>query len=559
MRGTMDAAKPDRAGYRLSARGVADRWSAAIDALFADCDAPGQPGVNLAVVQAGRVIHQRGYGLANIEDDIPFSPTTVLHLGSTTKHLCATCLLRLEDRGLLTLDDPVTHWVDELPAFFAAITLRHLATMTSGLADGLNTGLFSGSRSAGLDPVVHLDLLRRLDQPMFAPGAGVTYSNSNYLLLSLAIERAAGLPLDQVMVREIFEPLGMASTALVSDPSVAAPGRARGYALDAQGRAHAQAPMLGLCGDGGVVTSLEDMIRWARAYASGEMARDFRQRLETVARLPDGSQTSYALGMGVSRLFGQTRVSHGGGMPGYLADFTYLPDADLFVIWLSNRMDPLLFERTDSIVAAVLGLAEDATPTAVKDTDLDGLRSVYVDHSLGCTAEFEAADTGTVLHIMGERLALERTGQGAYRPTKTSAYFPFRIANRERNGRPIVEMKLATADWVEMIPWVETDAAGFDAADYVGEYRSQAMGETHYVLALDGGLEITLASPTRTLLWRRLKPRGGDLFSAMIPGEPSDTDVSVIFKRDAAGRVDRLDYNLVRNRGVSFSRRSDRS
>ena len=164
-------------------------------------------------------------------------------------------------------------------------------------------------------------------------------------------------------------------------------------------------------------------------------------------------------------------------------------------------MDPLLFERTDSIVAAVLGLAEDATPTAVKDTDLDGLRSVYVDHSLGCTAEFEAADTGTVLHIMGERLALERTGQGAYRPTKTSAYFPFRIANRERHGRPIVEMKLATADWVEMIPWVETDAAGFDAADYVGEYRSQAMGETHYVLALDGGLEITLASPTRTLLW----------------------------------------------------------
>jgi D-aminopeptidase len=560
MRGKMDAATVERTGYLRSRQGVAGPSSASIDSLFGDCDRTGAPGVNLAVVQAGRVIHRRGYGLANVEDDVPFTADTVLHLGSTTKHLTAACVLILEDRGLLSLDDPITRWVDGLPGFFAAISLRHLLTMTSGLPDGLNASLFSGSQSAGLSRGAHLDLLRRLERPMFAAGAGTTYSNSNYLLLSETIERSGGAPLAEVMAREIFKPVGMASTALVADPTLAMPGKARGYGLDAEGQPHNQTAMLDLCGDGGVVTTLGDMIAWAGAYADGRLARDFRRRLEAEARLPDGSATSYGLGMGVTTAFGLHKASHGGGMPGYLADFAYVPDAELFVIWLANRMDPLLFERTDKIIGLVLEREPPAAPAPeTDDTELGGLSGVYVDHSVGCTAEFEAADGATILHVMGERLIPERTGPGAYRPTKATAYYPFRIVAGERDGRSLVEMKLATADWARMTPWVEDDAKDFVAEDFVGEYRSEVMGETHCVRATEGGLEVTLDSPTRTLLWRLLKPRGGDLFSAVIPGEPSDTDVSLIFRRDAGGRVDRFDYNLSRNRGVTFVRRGDRS
>lgn len=550
----MDAVRPERAGYLQSRTGVADRWSAAIDALFADCDSPGQPGLALAVVKDGRVVHRRGYGVANVEDDVAFGGETVLHLGSTTKHLTATCVLILEDQGVLGLDDPITRWVDGLPGFCQAISLRHLLNMTSGLPDGLNASLFGGARSALLTRAAHLDLLRRLERPMFAPGAGTTYSNSNYLLLSETIERAAKAPLAEVMARLIFEPAGMASTALVTNPSLATPHKARGYAVDGEGRVQVQAAMLDLCGDGGVVTSLDDMVRWAQAYAEGRPARDFRRRLETEARLGDGAATGYALGMGVTRAFGQTKVAHGGGMPGYLADFASLPDAGLTVIWLANRMDPALFERTDRVFAVLL---ERATPAEEvrQDPDLARLSGVYVDRTLGCAVEFEQTDEGPVVHVMGERLVPDRIGPGQYRPTKATAYFPFRLTALEHRGRPIVEMKLATCDWVRLSPWFEDDAGEVALGDYVGEYRSEVMGETHHVRLADDGLEVTLASPTRTLLWRGLKPRGGELFSAVIPGEPSDTDVSLMFRRGPDGQVERFDYNLVRNRGVTFVRR----
>lgn len=553
----MDTDEPHGGGHLRSRLGVAGGHSAAIDALFADCDRPGQPGVNLCVVRGGDVVHRRGYGVANVEEDSPFTAETVLHLGSTTKHLCACCVLILEDRGLLTLEDPITRWVEGLPAFFGAISLRHLLTMTSGLPDGLNASLFSGGTSAGISQAAHLALLRRLPAPMFAPGAGTTYSNSNYLLVSKALERAAGAPLADLMDREIFAPLGMADTALHPDPSVAAPRRARGYAIDGQGRARTQASMLELCGDGAVVTTLEDMARWAAAYRTGRLARDFRARLEAEARLCDGAATGYGLGIGLTSVGGRAKISHGGGMPGYLADFAYVPHEDLFVIWLANRMDPGLFDRTDRIIEAVLGAAERPASSLAPVRPLAGLSGVWVERSLGCTAEFEIGDDGPVLHVMGERLIPEPTGPGAYRPSKASAYYPFRVTDRVRAGRPVIEMKLALAEWSEMTPWVEDDAEGVAPADYAGAYRSDLFGETHYVRAADGGLEVTLGSPSRALLWRALKPRGGGLFSAVIPGEPSDTDVSLLFHRGPDGRVERFEYNLARNRAVAFVRLAD--
>jgi D-alanyl-D-alanine carboxypeptidase len=523
-------------------------YSAKLDALFADCAGNG-PGLVLAVLRANEVIHRAGYGMANVEDGVPFTPQTVLHLGSTTKHMTAICALLFEDRGAWSLTDPITHWVDGLPAFYEAITLEHLLSMRSGLPDGLNLGLLAGVTVAGLDSDLHLGFLRGLAAPMFAPGEGLTYSNSNYFLLSLAIERVAGEPLAQVMRRALFQPLGMTATALISDPSVAIAHKARGYAIDADGCAKLQPLMAGLCGDGGVVTTIEDYTRWAKAYAGDHFGA--RRRLETEGRVADGALSGYGLGMGVSRVCALAKVAHGGGMPGYLAEFAYVPEADTFVLWLANRMDPRLFDLTDKAIATVVDRMADAPPPPAV---LKGVRGVYVEHGVGCTAEFETTEEGTVLHVMGERLIPCDVGDGVFRPTKTSAYFPFRLTDRVRDGRPVLEMKLSTAQWRELTPWTEADADGVRLSDYVGAYRSALLGETHYVEQGPEGLEISLKSRMRALLWRALKPRGQDLFSAVIAGEPSDTDVTIIFRRDSEGRTIGFDYNLSRTRGVRFER-----
>ncbi|HEY1426218.1 MAG TPA: hypothetical protein VGF50_06055, partial [Caulobacteraceae bacterium] len=162
---------------------------------------------------------------------------------------------------------------------------------------------------------------------------------------------------------------------------------------------------------------------------------------------------------------------------------------------------------------------------------------------------------GTILHVMGERLELAAAGDGLVRPTKASAYYPFRIGEA-KSGRPLVEMKIGTARFQTFKPFEEADAASVDLAAYVAAYRSPLLGETHYVRLTEAGLEVTLDSAVRALIWRGLKPRGGDLFSGVIPGEPSDTDVSMIFRRDAAGAISGFDYNLSRFRGAWFERQS---
>src|ERR1700733_14681267 len=110
----------------------------AIDELYSACHTPRHPGLAIAIVDRGAVVFQRAYGLACIEQEAPLGVHSLLHLGSTTKHFCAACLLILEDRQALSLDDSVRQYVPELPAFADAISLRRLLNMTSGLPDGLN-------------------------------------------------------------------------------------------------------------------------------------------------------------------------------------------------------------------------------------------------------------------------------------------------------------------------------------------------------------------------------------------------------------------------------------
>ncbi len=536
--------------------GVSDQ----IDAVFSACGAPGRPGIALGVIDRGEVVCRRAYGLADVEVEEPLTTASLLHLGSTTKHFCAASLLILEDRGRLSLEDPVGQHLPELAGFVGAISLRRLLNMTSGLPDALNYAFFAGLPPDGLTPQAHLEIVRRLPEPMFAPGEGTTYSNTNYFLASLVVERLGGEPLADFMRRELFEPLSMTSTRLLAEPASDLANQALGYTIDPQGAAIVQPPMNHLCGDGGIVTNLEDLLLWAGAYATGAIpVRDLRARLETEGRLGDGSPTGYGLGMGLSTSLGLKKVSHGGGMPGFLADFAYWPKADLAVVWLSNWMDPALFERTDEVAALALG-GRPGTPKAPAsiDSDLACLEGLYANYSLGCTAQFDRTEDGAVLHVMGERLSLRRTAKRSWRPTKTSAYFPFRLTDRTEGGRPILQMRLSERRWSELRPIPDAPFASDDLERYAGVYRCDPLDLTHRIELNEGGLEVALDPPDRQLMWRQLKARGNDLFSAVIPGEPSDTDVSLIFRRDAAGQVAGFAYNLARTRGVAFRRCDDR-
>jgi CubicO group peptidase (beta-lactamase class C family) len=240
-----------RDGYRKSREGVRGAASDEIDALFAGLDGESHPGLNLAVIKNGETIHQHGYGVADIEHDIPFTADTVLRLGSTSKHICAATILLLQNDNLLSVEDDVRKHVPEMPDLGVKLTLDHLMRMSSGLPDWLNLPIFSGLREGGQPQRADiLKWLPRLDRLMFNPGTSTSYSNTNYALLSLVIERLTGESIAEVIRRRVFEPLGMTHTRIVPWIGEVVPQMARGYMPGADGK-----PVLGfmlaeISGDG---------------------------------------------------------------------------------------------------------------------------------------------------------------------------------------------------------------------------------------------------------------------------------------------------------------------
>ncbi len=537
----MSTGNATRNGYLASADGVQGPHSAAIDALFAGFDRPGHAGANVLVLKDGVAVHRRGYGVANIEDDVPFCATTVSHLGSTTKHFCSTALLILEDRGRLSLSDSIRKFVPELPAFAAPITLRHLLGMASGLPDCLVFPLFIGlDDSADLTRAIHLDVLSRLTAPMFAPGAGMTYSNSNYLLITMVVERVTSDTLAEFLRHEVFAPLGMDATSLVDDVATAVPFKASGYAPDAKGSVKRAPFDVELCGDGGIVSTLDDMARWLLHYRSGGLlARNFRARLEEPIPLSDGTVIPYRLGIMATEARGRRRVTHGGGLPGYLCDFSYFPDGDLGVVILTNLMDVSLLEQTDAIADIVLGVRP-----AAEICDIPA--GFYVNRDRGYVVEIRIVDGARVCYALGEKITLHKTQVGCFESAKPSVY----LSVRATEGSAL-EIRCGT---VEPLLFEPEQANTPDLADYAGAYENPLLGETHHVFIDAGTLRVRRTSRLRPLVWDVLKPRGGDVFSAIISGEPSETGMGIVFRRDTAGRIAALEYSTARVRGLRFER-----
>jgi CubicO group peptidase (beta-lactamase class C family) len=254
-----------------------------------------------------------------------------------SKQFQALAVLLLEQDGRLRLDDPVRRYVPELPAHAAAITLRQLLNHTGGLRDYLMLASLAGRPS---DFVITeravLEALARQRQLNFAPGSEHLYSNSGYVLLSLVVQRVSGQRLDDFARARIFTPLGMGQTRFQHDHTALVPGRANGHAREG-GAWHLANSLLDVVGDGGLYTSVEDLLRWGAAFDHPAYAPLLR-RMGTPDSLADGRPIANGYGMGLSRSThrGVTVVAHGGALAGYRTHFLHLPGEGLAVAVLCN-------------------------------------------------------------------------------------------------------------------------------------------------------------------------------------------------------------------------------
>ncbi|HYW10381.1 MAG TPA: serine hydrolase domain-containing protein, partial [Longimicrobium sp.] len=339
---------------------------ARVDSLFAAWNNPRSAGCAVSVAQNGRTVLSRAYGSANLEHGIPNTPATVFEAGSVSKQFTAAAIVLLARQGKLSLDDDVRRHVPEVPDYGTRITLRHLLNHTSGLRDwGSVMQLAGWPRGTRIYTHAHtLDVVSRQKALNFTPGAEYSYSNTGYNLLAMIVERVSGESFSAFTRRELFTPLGMTKTEWRDDFTRTVPGRASAYTLDG-GAWHLQMPFENVHGNGGLLTTVEDLQRWNQALDAGTIAG--LDTLETQGVLNNGRRIEYALGLAVAELRGVREVSHSGATAGYRAYLARYPDAGVSVALLCNagNANPELATRAAGLFMADRFRPAPAPPAAV--------------------------------------------------------------------------------------------------------------------------------------------------------------------------------------------------
>ncbi len=447
---------------------------AEFDRVFAEYDRPGSPGCALGVIQNGEFLYARGYGEANLEHAVPITPATVFRIASVSKQFTAMVVLLLEERGDLSLDDRLGRWLPELE-HLGSITVRHLVHHTSGLRDYLVLTWLAGYRETDYyDADQLMGLLSRQQALNFAPGEEFLYSNTGYFLLGVIAARAGGESFESLAEELIFAPLGMRDTRFYSDTTEVVRQRAYGYSGADDGFAISMTP-LPIVGDGGVFTSVNDLLAWDRNFYDNTLGQgdpELIRRWITPGRLNDGEPAAgnggwlYAAGIGLDEYRGLRRVSHGGGFVGFRAQMARYPDVRTTIITLCNvaQSNPTgLGERVaDALLADTLGLAPAPTTEASEEgvpdefsvsmSQLRQYQGRYVSRELGTTYTIEIRDGQLVVQPEGrDALLLQAVDGETFVDTTNGVRLRFA---RDRAGRVDgfdVEAGRVTNLWFERI------------------------------------------------------------------------------------------------------------
>lgn len=323
-----------------SAQDSASNLNLKVDAIFATYDKPDSPGCALGVIKDSKLVYARGYGMANLEHNIPNGPKLVYDIGSTSKQFAAASILLLAQQGKLSLDDDVRKHIPELPAYQKPITIRHLLHHTSGLRDYLTLFSLAGMNFDNTTTEKDaLDIIVRQKALNFTPGDEWLYSNSGYFLLSIIIKRASGKSYPEFAKESIFDPLGMKHTLVLDNHKKIVPMRATGYSPGRAAVGSFQIEMSNFeqTGDGAVMTSIEDLLLWDRNFYEPKVGgKVFLDQMSAVGAFNSGEKHDYAAGLIIGEHKGLRRVSHGGSWAGYRSELARFPDQKFSVVCLCN-------------------------------------------------------------------------------------------------------------------------------------------------------------------------------------------------------------------------------
>lgn len=330
-------------GYAAEASSYpSTKLSAQVDKLFAPWDKPESPGAAVGVFKDGKIIYAKGYGIANLDYDIPMSPQTALRTGSLSKQFIAMAIALLAEQGKLSVDDDIREYLPEIPDYGKPITLSHLLHHTSGIREYITlVSLIGKPEGSGYvyTPDDLLSMLARQKALDFTPGEKYSYSNSGYFLLAEIISRVSGTSASHFLKKNIFEPLGMTNTILYDNPNDIVKNRGVGYSPLEGGGYRLNILRLKVIGDLGVVTTVEDFFKWDQNFYTNKLGKASPTLIETLlstGTLNNGEKQGYAYGLELGSYRGLNTVHHSGSAVGFVTNYLQFPQQKLSIIVLSN-------------------------------------------------------------------------------------------------------------------------------------------------------------------------------------------------------------------------------
>jgi CubicO group peptidase (beta-lactamase class C family) len=505
----------------------------AVDAVFARWTAR-TPGCAVGVAAEGRPLLERAYGMADLEHDAPNAPDTIFEAGSVSKQFTAAAVLLLARDGKLSLDDPVRKHVPELPEYGAPLTIRHMLSHTSGLRDWGNVAAIAGwPRTTRVHTHAHvLDIVSRQRALNFPPGTRWSYSNTGYNLAAVIVSRVSGQPFAEFTRERIFGPLGMTRTSWRDDHTRVVKGRAIAYSDEPDGF-HIDMPFEKVHGNGGLLTTVGDLLRWNENFASPKVgSASFVAEQQQPGRFNDGRAHDYALGLRVGEYKGVREVSHGGATAGYRSYLARYPDQGVSVAVLCNVSSGNAGQYASAI--AELHLKDQLTESrrsaahTLSDAEIAAVQGLY-----------RHAETGQPLTLVRQKeatngLSIDRgPGLLALSPTRFVSATGGRTLDVDGSGRLRVTDPVGSVEtYVRVAPAQPTPEK---LRDYAGTYVSDE-AEVTYTVSIDDGNTLVLRRRPDTVI--RLSPVYEDAFRASIG--------LVRFRRGKDGRV--AEFSVVQDR-----------
>jgi len=520
-----------------------------VDELFAQWNKQDSPGCALGIIKNGKFIYKRGYGMANLEHDIPISPSTVFQLDSTSKQFTAMCIALLTSQGKISLDDDIRKFVSELPSYENPITIRYLIHHTSGIRDYLELMSLAGVRDDDYYTEDELlEMLARQKQLNFKSGAEFLYSNSGYFLLSVIVNRTSGKSLREFAQENIFKPLGMKYTHFQDDHTMIVKNRAIGYSPKEGGGYRIHMTNLDIVGDGGVLTTMEDLLLWDQNFYHNKLGEeDLINQVLSRGKLNNSEKLTYAFGLKVADYKGLKMVSHGGAFVGFRSEMIRFPEQEFSVICLANlsTINPTkLCKQVADIYLADKFRQKAFEFIELPEEELKDKADVFRDPVTGAICELSIKDGKLMVYSFDSGFQIAPLSKTQFR--SVDAPFDVNIRfERQNQSKPLlmhVEVEGEKPVTLEAIQFVSPPTAKL--AEYVGEYYSDELQATYKLVLEEGKLFFRHKNAPEKFL----SPTLEDMFR--IGG------ITIHFIRDLWGKVSAFTLSSGRVRNLRFEKKT---